>query len=70
MSRFDQFKDAAAVAADEKTWQRVIQMLRSGAMPPDDIAQPSEAERRKIVKWIEKTIYNFDCDERRPIPAA
>src|SRR5438094_9730914 len=34
--RFDQYKDAAAVAADEKTWQRTMQMLRSGAMPPDD----------------------------------
>jgi mono/diheme cytochrome c family protein len=60
--RFDGFKDAAAVAADHKTWERAIQMLRSGAMPPDDGEQPTEAERRKIVAWVEKTIYNFDCD--------
>src|SRR5262245_29284775 len=60
--RFDQFKDAAAVAADEKTWQHVIQMLRSGAMPPDDSVQPSEQERRSVVNWIERTVYNFDCE--------
>ncbi len=60
--RFDQYKDAAAVAADEKTWQRTIQMLRSGAMPPDDAAQPSEQQRRSVVNWIERTIYNFDCE--------
>jgi mono/diheme cytochrome c family protein len=61
--RFDQFKDASAVAADVKTWQRVIEMLRSGAMPPEDVEQPSDAERRKVVHWIEQTIYNFDCDD-------
>src|SRR5207247_4003781 len=43
--RFDENKDADAVAADEKTWQRTIQMLRSGAMPPDDAVQPSEQQR-------------------------
>src|SRR5262245_12586078 len=61
--RFDGFKDAAAVAGDEKTWQRAIQMLRSGAMPPEDSEQPSEAQRRAVVNWIEHTIYNFDCDQ-------
>src|SRR5262245_35291210 len=59
---FDQFKDAAAVAADEKTWQRAIQMLRSGAMPPDDSPQPTEQDRRFVVNWIERTVYRFDCE--------
>jgi hypothetical protein len=59
---FHGYKSAAEVAADQKTWGRAIQMLRSGAMPPDDAAQPTEAERRKIVTWIERTIYKFDCD--------
>src|SRR5438445_80950 len=39
--RFDQFKTLADVTADEKTWQRTIQMLRSGAMPPEDSEQPT-----------------------------
>jgi Protein of unknown function (DUF1592)/Protein of unknown function (DUF1588)/Protein of unknown function (DUF1587)/Protein of unknown function (DUF1585)/Protein of unknown function (DUF1595)/Ca-dependent carbohydrate-binding module xylan-binding/Planctomycete cytochrome C len=60
--RFDHYKEAAAVVADEKTWQRTIQMLRSGAMPPEDSEQPSELERRSVVNWIERTIYNFDCE--------
>src|SRR5437868_15398134 len=59
--RFDQYKDAAAVSGDDKTWQRTIQMLRSGAMPPDDSAQPSEQQRRSVVNWIERTTYNSDC---------
>src|SRR4051812_41557162 len=60
--RFDQFKTVADVVADEKTWQRTIQMLRSGAMPPEDVESPSESVRRSVVNWIERTIYNFDCE--------
>src|SRR4051794_12443399 len=60
--RFDNFKTTRGVAADVKTWQRAIEMLRSGAMPPEDSDQPSEAERKKLVNWIERTIYNFDCE--------
>jgi hypothetical protein len=60
--RFDTFQNAASVAADEKTWSRVVQMLRSGVMPPEDVVQPSEQQRREVVNWIERTVYNFDCD--------
>jgi len=59
---FHKYANAAAAQADVKTWERVLQMLRAGAMPPEDVRQPSEAERRKIAGLIEKTIYNFDCD--------
>lgn len=61
--RFDGFKTAVDVAADRKTWERAIQMLRSGAMPPEDSDQPTEEQRRAVVHSIERLIYNFDCDE-------
>ena len=32
-------------------------------MPPEDSEQPSEPAGGSIVNWIEKTIYNFDCDK-------
>lgn len=60
--RFDHYKTAAAVIADLKTWQRAIDMLRSGAMPPEDADQPSDAERSRVADWIEKTIYYVDCN--------
>src|SRR5207244_12049644 len=58
----NQYKAAPSVSPDERTRQRTIQRLRSGAMPPDDAVQPSEQQRRAIVNWIERTIYKFDCD--------
>ncbi|HEX5105366.1 MAG TPA: DUF1592 domain-containing protein [Pirellulaceae bacterium] len=62
----DVFKGPASIAADQKTWQRVIEMLRSGAMPPEDAEQPPMPARRHMVSWIEKTIYNVNCDVPDP----
>lgn len=61
--RLDRYSTAASVAADTATWQRVMQMLRSGAMPPEDAVQPSEAQRQAVVRWLEETIYHVDCSQ-------
>ncbi len=59
---FHKYKTAEQIAQDEKTWKTVIEMLRTGAMPPEDKPQPSQEEREKLVRWIEATIYHVDCD--------
>ncbi len=59
---FHKYKTVDHIAQDEKTWKTVIEMLRTGAMPPEDKPQPSQAEREKLVRWIEATIYHVDCD--------
>ena len=67
---FDEYQDAGArFAADEKTWQRVIQMLRSGAMPPEDSPQPSRAERRQSSTGSRRRS-TTSIATSRPIPAA
>ncbi|HZL90931.1 MAG TPA: DUF1592 domain-containing protein [Pirellulaceae bacterium] len=58
----DKSTRAEQVIADQQTWQTVIQMLRSGAMPPEDQPQPSVAERQQIVRAIESILYAVDCD--------
>jgi len=60
---FDRFQSVASLQADQKTWQRALEMLRSGAMPPEDAEQPSERQRREVVHAIEQAIYQIDCDE-------
>lgn len=59
---FHKYQSAESVAADGKTWQTVLEMLRSGAMPPDDKPQPSPEEREQFIKWTEATIYHIDCN--------
>ena len=60
--QFDKYKTVASIDADAKTWQKVLEMLQSSAMPPDDKPQPKDAERKQVIEWIEKTIYRLDCD--------
>ncbi|QDU30441.1 hypothetical protein ETAA8_55810 [Anatilimnocola aggregata] len=60
--QLDRYKDPAMVEDDAKTWQHILEMLQSSAMPPDDRPQPTEAQRKFVIGWIEKTIYHFDCD--------
>ncbi|MGV3486407.1 MAG: DUF1592 domain-containing protein [Planctomycetaceae bacterium] len=57
-------RDAAAAPANAVMWNRVLQMVRFGAMPPDDAELPTEAERRSLIDAIERTIYQNDCDLR------
>lgn len=60
--RFDQPIVSSKLAADESHWRHVMDMLRSGAMPPEDSPQPTESQRRAIVQAIEKAVYQLDCD--------
>ena len=50
LERFAQLSD---VRRDSKTWQQVTGMLDNGEMPPADSRQPSEAQRTRILRWIE-----------------
>jgi hypothetical protein len=59
---FHDYRELAKVKADEKTWTRVLQMIETGVMPPDDSPQPKAAERKAIVRDLERILFNVDCD--------
>ncbi len=58
---FHDYGQLAKVKADEKTWTRVIQMIDTGVMPPDDSPQLKPAERKRIVADLENILFNVDC---------
>lgn len=58
------FGDLAHAEANPELWGRVLQMIRFGAMPPDDAPLPSDAERRELSLAIDQAIYNVTCDLR------
>lgn len=43
---------------------KVSEILQFGAMPPDDAAQPTEAERQLLVSWF-NAVLTVDCDQVR-----
>jgi len=64
---FDAHTNLMAVLRDRGTWERVIQTVRSGEMPPKKKkAQPNTEVRTHLVGWIERTL--FPIDPSRPDP--
>ena len=42
-----------SVGENTERWEKILDMLKSGEMPPDDEEQPSDAERKAVVDWID-----------------
>jgi uncharacterized membrane protein len=47
------FKEEAEFPGHRKLWQQAREALDGHEMPPDDEEQPTEAERARIVAWID-----------------
>ncbi len=63
----DAFASPEAMLKDLKTWDLVLDNIRSGDMPPDDAEkQPTQAERDLIVSWINRVVYAIDPDHPDP----
>ncbi|MEM0927549.1 MAG: DUF1592 domain-containing protein, partial [Planctomycetota bacterium] len=44
--------------------KRVLEMVRFGAMPPEDYDQPTPEERKKLVDLLDQTLFAVSCDLR------
>jgi hypothetical protein len=51
--RYDQI--AGYRFEDRHLWTKVHEQLADGKMPPEDHAQPTAAEKRQLLSWIERT---------------
>jgi len=63
---FDAYDDHAARLADQTAWGKAEQLLRNRLMPPPGEPAPSEAERRTLRDWIDRSV--FYVDPLRPDP--
>ena len=48
--------DAAGIAAEAETWEKVVQKLRTATMPPSNRPQPSPEERTAALHWLTSTL--------------
>jgi mono/diheme cytochrome c family protein len=51
---FDEPFDVAALQRDRPVWTAALHLLRSREMPPAGVPQPSEANRERLIQWIEQ----------------
>jgi hypothetical protein len=47
-------------------WQRVLEVLEAGEMPPDKKPKPSAEESAGLTRWIEAKLAKVGCDAPRP----
>lgn len=62
----DRLLDARDKDADRRQWEKVWKIVRHEFMPPAHADRLSDAERRSLTRWIERTV--FKVDEARPDP--
>ena len=55
------FVDETAMRKDRRTWERVLEIINSGAMPPRDEPQPSADEKAKLLDYLETSLHKIDC---------
>jgi len=61
--RFDKYASSKDVTSDRKTWAKTLQYLELGAMPPPDHdTQPDAKTRQAVVGYLDKTLFDIDCD--------
>jgi mono/diheme cytochrome c family protein len=61
----DRLKDDPATGKEREVWEKVSENLRSGEMPPKEKAQPSNADREKVLGWIDSQISFLDRNAKK-----
>ena len=61
-----EYKTAQAALSARSLWQRASDNVASKHMPPDGMAQPTQAERDKLVGWVQSAITQADCNLKDP----
>ncbi len=56
------YQEAPRMYEERKVWEAVRDMLVTREMPPEKKPQPSEADRKQMVLFVEKELAKFDCN--------
>ncbi len=54
------FQDTASFVKGRDTWERIVQKVRTGEMPPKGLPRPSAAEIASVTNWIENYFDQLD----------
>ncbi|HJT32660.1 MAG TPA: DUF1592 domain-containing protein [Pirellulales bacterium] len=62
---FDKLVEPAAAIGQKDAWLKAREYLRSELMPPKGEQQPTPAERKAMIAWIEAQFLGVDCSLAR-----
>jgi len=58
------YRSEQVLADSGPALERVLEMIRFGAMPPEDASLPSMEERKQLVTALEQVLHSVACDPR------
>ncbi|HMO64965.1 MAG TPA: DUF1592 domain-containing protein [Verrucomicrobiota bacterium] len=59
----EQFQAAPRFIETRDLWEKVRDQIESREMPPENKPQPSEADRTRMIEFIDAELARFDCTE-------
>jgi len=62
----DEFTDLANMRQHRRLWKSVRNQVKQHIMPPRDEDQPTVAERKAIIQWIDNAIFPVNPDNPNP----
>ena len=62
----DTFRDERTAIGRPQAWEKVLENLQSGLMPPEGRPQPTPEERAVVIRWIDSRILKIDCSHVDP----
>jgi hypothetical protein len=63
---FDAYRDERTAIGRAQVWEKVLDHLESGLMPPEGNPQPTDDERAVVIRWIESRVLKIDCSQIDP----
>jgi hypothetical protein len=57
------FTTEKSLLKNRKTWERALDMLTEGVMPPADAAQPTADEKAAAVAYFDRLLFYVDCSQ-------
>jgi mono/diheme cytochrome c family protein len=58
--------DLSRPGAQPELWEKVVRKLHTGVMPPPNMPQPSEPDRRAMLTWLETSLDAASAAKRNP----
>src|SRR5262245_4834422 len=61
----EELRDEREALERPEIWEKVVQRLRAGEMPPEGNPKPAAPERERALSWAEVAAAPVDCDKER-----
>src|SRR5579862_6348164 len=58
--------DVSLAGEEAEIWEKVVRKVHTGTMPPPNVPQPSQDERRALLTWLETSLDKAAADKPNP----